>query len=61
MYEKTIAALIARNEQIDMKIPSLEESIKTYTKMAENFQKELENKRNEKHQNELVIEMLKED
>lgn len=61
MYEKTIAALLAKNNEIARKIPSIEESIKTYAQMTENYKRELDDMQKELQQNELVIKILKED
>ena len=40
MYEKTVEELKNQIRIIDQKLPSVEESIKTYTQMTKNYQKE---------------------
>ena len=58
MYGYTIQSLKKRNEEIDHKIPTIEESIKTYSQMAENYKNELDSLIEERFQNNKVIEML---
>lgn len=60
MYNHTIAALKKRNEDIDHKLPTMEESIKTYEQMAQNATIDRDMLLEEKWQNERVIEMLEE-
>ena len=58
MYKYTMQSLKKRNEEIDHKIPTIEESIKTYSQMAENYKNELDSLIEERFQNNKVIEML---
>lgn len=58
MYGYTIQSLKKRNEEINHKIPTIEESIKTYSQMAENYKNELDSLIGERFQNNKVIEML---
>lgn len=59
MYEFTIQALEKDNEMLRQKIPTIEESIKTYNQMAKNFAEELEIRKEQIAQNEAVINQLK--
>ena len=59
MYKYTMNSLRKRNEEIDHKIPTIEESIKTYSKMAENYKNELDSLIEERFQNNKVMEILK--
>ena len=43
MYEKTIEELRNQIRILDQKLPSVEESIKTYSQMAKNYEKERDN------------------
>lgn len=58
MYKYTMQSLKKRNEEIDHKIPTIEESIKTYSQMAKNYKSELDSLIEERFQNNKVIEML---
>ena len=58
MYKYTKQSLKKRNEEIDHKIPTIEESIKTYSQMAQNYKNELDSLIEERFQNNKVIEML---
>ena len=58
MYKYTMQSLKKRNEEIDRKIPTMEESIKTYSQMAENYKNELDSLIEERFQNNKVIEIL---
>ena len=58
MYLHTIAALKKRNEDISHKLPTLNESIKTYESLAQNSTIERYTLIEEKWQNERVIKML---
>lgn len=59
MYEKTIKGLLARNEEIKHKIPTIEESIRTYAQMTDNYRRELRDLTDELEDNNAVIELLK--
>lgn len=58
MYKYTMNSLRKRNEEIDHKIPTIEESIKTYSQMAQNYKNELDSLIEERFQNNKVMEML---
>jgi len=58
MYNCTIQSLKKRNEEISHKIPTVEESIKTYSQMTQNYKDELDSLIEERFQNNKVIEML---
>ena len=60
MYKYTMRSLKKRNEEINQKIPTIEESIKTYSQMAKNYENELDSLIEERFQNNKVIEMLEE-
>ena len=59
MYERTIAELVTRNEEISRKLPTIDESIKTYEQMVKNYQHEKEELINTLKDNEEVIAFLK--
>ena len=58
MYDYTIQSLKKRNEEINHKIPTIEESIKTYSQMTQNYKDELDSLIEERFQNNKVIEIL---
>ena len=58
MYQKSIEELKNQIRIIDQKLPSIDESIKTYGQMTKNYEKEKEDMLAKKHDYQMTIMCL---